>query len=119
MARKRTKKLVERFPLSFSQPERETVLDRGRSELGPAVTRHLRNLPSGAQVIALSRKEIARLYEVAENEAIRAGFREEGSRQKQILIGVLNKILDVFDGVDEGPAAGSASDSAKSDPIYQ
>jgi Plasmid pRiA4b ORF-3-like protein len=119
MARKRTKKLVERFPLSFSQAERETVLDRGRSELGPAVTRHLRNLPLGSQVISLSRKEVARLYEVAEYEALRAGFWEEDSQQKQILIGVLNKILDVLDGVSEGPAAGTASDSAKSDPIYQ
>jgi hypothetical protein len=119
MARKRTKKLVERFPLTFSQPERETVLDRGRGELGPAVARHLRNLPPGSQVVSLSRKEVARLYEVAENEAIRAGFREVQSRQKQILIGVLNKILDVLDVTDEGPATGSVSDSAKADSIYQ
>jgi len=118
MARKRTKKLVERFPLSFSQPELETVLQRGSGELGPAVTRHLRNLPPGSQVVSLSRKEVARLYEVAENEAIGAGFWEEGLQRKQILVGVLNKILDVLDMADEGPAAGSASDSAKLDPIY-
>jgi hypothetical protein len=119
MARKRKKKLVERFPLSFSQTEREAVFDRGRGELGPAVTRHLRNLPPGTQVVSLSRKEVARLYEVAENEAIRAGFLEEDSRHKQTLIGVLNKILDVLDVADEGPVTGSAPDSAKADPIYQ
>ncbi len=50
---------------------------------------------------------------------MQSGYWDEGLRQKQILIGVLNKVLDVLDGVDEGVAPGSASDSAKSDPIYQ